>query len=343
MSPHLAWTAPPHCTSSRFCLKWRSTATALLCSQFTSPATAFLRPSPNSWCWLEAMWFTTVTSLGWWATSVASNRACLHMSETTPSTLNLPFILCTDTTTLIHHRPFNPYHLINTDFTFIQSRQATPLIQCLPNILKVTIIYVYICMGLAKSTTEFVKSTTETHHTVTWLLIDSSSHTWRGARYHLCVSINKLGLQVIAQSTPYILTVFVLTNVWSIQQSLLSQPRSLWKQPQRWSYGHMICQNSIFYCTHEEEQGINSTSSFFTFQLTTRIAQILTSHVTAWLVSMIVLTNSTNVWLIQQSRVFIYIWLICYVFWTNIGPISVCVGQIIIPQHSRQDSALTHI
>ena len=44
---------------------------------------------------------------------------------------NLPFILCTDTTTLIHHTPLNPY-LINTDFTSIQSRQATPLIDSMP-------------------------------------------------------------------------------------------------------------------------------------------------------------------------------------------------------------------
>ena len=54
---------------------------------------------------------------------------------------------------------------------------------------------------------------------------------------------------------------------------------------------HMTCQNSNFSSTHEEEQGISSASSFFTFPLTSRIVQILTAHVTSQCISVVVLTN----------------------------------------------------
>ena len=53
----------------------------------------------------------------------------------------------------------------------------------------------------------------------------------------------------------------------------------------------MTCQNLIFFITHEEEQGINSASSFFTFPLTSRIVQILTAHVTSQCISVVVLIN----------------------------------------------------
>ena len=43
----------------------------------------------------------------------------------------------------------------------------------------------------------------------------------------------------------------------------------------------MTSQNLIVRRTHEEEQGISLASSFFTFQLTTKIVQILKGHVTA--------------------------------------------------------------
>ena len=36
----------------------------------------------------------------------------------------------------------------------------------------------------------------------------------------------------------------------------------------------MTCQNLIFYCIHEDEQGISSVSSFLTFQLTTRFWEV---------------------------------------------------------------------
>ena len=45
---------------------------------------------------------------------------------------------------------------------------------------------------------------------VTWLVIDSSPHTWRGPRYEFCVRIRKLGQlgwQFIAQATTYMLIV----------------------------------------------------------------------------------------------------------------------------------------
>ena len=44
-------------------------------------------------------------------------------------------------------------------------------------------------------------------------------------------------------------------------------------------HGQMTGQNLIFH-THEVKQSISSGSSFFTFQLTTIILQILTGHVT---------------------------------------------------------------
>ena len=46
------------------------------------------------------------------------------------------------------------------------------------------------------------------------------------------------------------------------------------------SRGHMTYPNMIFYCTHVEEQGVNSTCSFFTFKLTIGIVQNLTCHLT---------------------------------------------------------------
>lgn len=58
------------------------------------------------------------------------------------------------------------------------------------------------------------------------------------------------------------------------------------------SRGHMTNQNLIFHYTHEEEQDTNSASSLsFTYRLTTRIVQILTSHVIVRCVSVIVLNN----------------------------------------------------
>ena len=44
--------------------------------------------------------------------------------------------------------------------------------------------------------------------------------------------------------------------------------------------GQMTRQNLVFHRTHEEKQSVSSGSFFFTFQLTTRILQILTGHAT---------------------------------------------------------------
>ena len=53
---------------------------------------------------------------------------------------------------------------------------------------------------------------------------------------------------------------------------------------------HMTCQNLFVLHTHEE-QCINSVFSFFIFQLSSRIVQILTGHLIAWWVYVVVLTN----------------------------------------------------
>jgi hypothetical protein len=46
-----------------------------------------------------------------------------------------------------------------------------------------------------------------------------------------------------------------------------------------------------FFFTRMKSNVLDSASSFFTFQLTSRIVQILTGHLTAWRVYVVVLTN----------------------------------------------------
>ena len=74
--------------------------------------------------------------------------------------------------------------------------------------------------GIVKSTTFIAKITTETCREVMWpIKIRLSSHTWRGARYQLCVKINKLDqLPELDNLANAFICVYVIvsTSVWSI-------------------------------------------------------------------------------------------------------------------------------
>lgn len=56
-------------------------------------------------------------------------------------------------------------------------------------------------------------------------------------------------------------------------------------------HGRMIFQILIFHHTHEEQQGSNFASPFFTFQLTTTIVQALKCHVTMQHIFVVLLTS----------------------------------------------------